>query len=308
MSLAVPFAVNRISLKMCLLLAIPSIFDLIGSSVQQLGLVLIPVSSYQMLKGSILIFSAIFSTVFLGRKLHAHHVLGVILCFFALVLVGSSALLARKDQIKVTTVSDHLMGILFVLLGQIVCAAQYVLEEHLLWEKRVHALAMVGIEGAWGVVIMGLVVLPILGRVPGSDVGGVAENTVDTIAMVQSSRGLHACLGVFFVSCFVFNVCGVMVTRQASAMHHTFLDASRTIFVWLGSLGLFYCSEEPALGEPLTDWSWLQALGFVLLVLGQCVYENVFKKKHQSLSDEEFNKTLMEPLHHAEDAEGFIHS
>ena len=67
---------------------VPAICDLIGTSMQQMGLVYTTTSVFQMLKGSILFFSAVLSCLFLGRKLTKHNFLGLTLCVVAMCLVG----------------------------------------------------------------------------------------------------------------------------------------------------------------------------------------------------------------------------
>jgi len=264
-----------LNLRSALILGLPAVLDLFGTSVQQMGLTVIPVSTFQMLKGSILIFSAWFSKVWLGRKMRMRQWSGVGLCCLALAFVGLATILIREDQVKVTSLRETVFGISLVLLGQVICAAQYVLEEFLLKPpKDVPALAMVGVEGVWGSVLMVCVILPGLSRLPGKDAGGTLENFDDSLIMIGNSSQVRWTLAAFFMSCLVFNICGVVVTQQASAIHHTFLDASRTIFVWLGSLYLFYYSTDQALGEPLTNWSWLQAVGFLILIVGQLVYDD----------------------------------
>jgi hypothetical protein len=83
---------------------------------------------------------------------------------------------------------------------------------------------------------------------------------------------------VQFVSVLVYNVCGVMVTQQASAVHHTFLDSTRTIFVWIASVAIYYHPHsDRSFGEPLTRWSCIELLGFVLLIVGECVYDQLIR-------------------------------
>ncbi|EER15063.1 conserved hypothetical protein [Perkinsus marinus ATCC 50983] len=269
---------SNIGLRMCFTVCIPSIFDLLGSSLQAIGLVYTPVSVYQMLKGSILLFSALFSVLFLGRKMYRHHWVGVFLCLTALVLVGVSSLSSREQQTQVVSLPLMLLGIFIIIAGQVVCAAQYVLEEFLLKPPNdVAPMALVGLEGFWGTLLMCLVFVPALQHLPGSDVGNVMENTEDSFVMLSNSPTLLICTLGFIVSILVFNICGVMVTAEASAMHHTFLDASRTIVIWLVSVLMYYAAPGNGLGEPLTKYSWVQAVGFVLLVYGQLVYDQAVR-------------------------------
>ncbi|KAF4687771.1 hypothetical protein FOZ62_004224 [Perkinsus olseni] len=271
-------AASSIGLRMWFTVCIPSVFDLLGSSLQAIGLVYTPVSVYQMLKGSILLFSALFSVIFLGRKMYRHHWVGVCLCLIALVLVGVSSLSSREQQTQVVSLPLMLLGIFIIVAGQVVCAAQYVLEEFLLKPPNdVAPMALVGLEGFWGTLLMCLVFVPALQNLPGSDTGKVMENTEDSFVMLSNSPLLLTCTLGFIISILVFNICGVMVTAEASAMHHTFLDASRTIVIWLVSVLMYYAAPGNGLGEPLTKYSWVQALGFVLLVYGQLVYDQAVR-------------------------------
>jgi hypothetical protein len=112
--------------------------------------------------------------------------------------------------------------------------------------------------------------------IKGSDVGGVYENTGDTMDMISNSTSLQWMLLIQFICVFVYNVCGVMVTQQASAVHHTFLDSTRTIFVWIASVLIYYHPHsDRSFGEPLTRWSIVELLGFVILIVGECVYDQI---------------------------------
>merc|ERR1712224_926367 len=80
------------------------------------------------------------------------------------------------------------------------------------------------------------------------------------------------------------NICCLAITKRISAVTRCLVDSCRTLVVWLVSLVLFYSGHE-AWGSPWTSYSWLQATGFVLLVLGTLIYNSVvqvpcFQYKH----------------------------
>lgn len=81
-----------------LLLAIPASFDIIGSSLMNVALTLIPASIYQMLRGMIIIVTSAFSIIFLKRKLYRHHWTSVGVIFVGVLLVGLSAVLFPKKN------------------------------------------------------------------------------------------------------------------------------------------------------------------------------------------------------------------
>ena len=68
----------------------------------------------------------------------------------------------------------------------------------------------------------------------------------------------------------------MLVTDSTGAVTRTVLETTRTLFVWLLNLLLHYMTKSMALGEPWTTYSWLQAVGFVVLVLGTLTYACVW--------------------------------
>ena len=68
---------NGITPRLVFILSIPSIADLLGTVLQQIGLLFTTVSVFQMLKGSVMFFSAVMSVLFLDRKLVAFNWVGL---------------------------------------------------------------------------------------------------------------------------------------------------------------------------------------------------------------------------------------
>lgn len=63
----------------------------------------------------------------------------------------------------------------------------------------------------------------------------------------------------------------MLVTDSLGAVTRTVLETLKTLLVWVLNLLAYYASHA-ALGEPWTRHSWLQALGFGVLVAGTLVY------------------------------------
>ena len=155
---------------------------------------------------------------------------------------------------------------------------------------------IVGYEGVWGCLVMLFIVFPLMQFViPGNDVGGVQENTYDTIVMIENSHAITMMTCVYLFSCCTYNVARMLVTSNLSAVHFTMIDASRTAVVWVLNLFLRYhsgcgswfcdtlgeslsaemCATKAGFGkygEEWTSYSPLQAVGFVILLTGQCIY------------------------------------
>ncbi|EER06196.1 hypothetical protein Pmar_PMAR004554 [Perkinsus marinus ATCC 50983] len=94
--------------------------------------------------------------------------------------------------------------------------------------------------------------------------------------MGDSKMVLGGVLG-YALNTFAYNICAVNVTNSASAIHTTMLDSTRTIFIWLCSVIMYYMSDDHSFGEPLTPYSLIQLAGFVLLVYGVLVYDNIVR-------------------------------
>merc|ERR1712226_1708900 len=76
-----------------------------------------------------------------------------------------------------------------------------------------------------------------------------------------------------FLSCAVYNVLGQHITKEMSGMMRVMLEATRTMCVWVFNLGWHYLVDpQSPFGEEWTYWSYFEAVGFVLLILGQMTY------------------------------------
>jgi len=80
-----------------LLLAIPAAFDCTASTLMNIALTMVAASVYQMLRGMIIIITAVMSIVFLKRKLYRHHWTSMGFIFLGVVLVGLAYALAPKN-------------------------------------------------------------------------------------------------------------------------------------------------------------------------------------------------------------------
>ena len=128
---------------------------MVGTTLQQVGLCVTTVSVFQMLKGSILLFSALLSVWFLKRQMTTYNWIGISLCLVSLGLVGLSSVWAEeaaaaRGAALLPPTADvaaagagaaldppanpteafglQLFGIAMIIVGQLVCASQYVIE------------------------------------------------------------------------------------------------------------------------------------------------------------------------------------
>lgn len=75
------------------MLAIPSFFDIIETSFKNVTLTLIAASVTQMLRSSVVFFTAMLALIFLKKKLYRHHWTSLAFIVIGIFLVGLSSII-----------------------------------------------------------------------------------------------------------------------------------------------------------------------------------------------------------------------
>lgn len=261
----------------------PTLLDLFATACGTTGLLYTTVSVYQMLRGAQLVFTALLSILFLGRRLTALNFAGIALCVLGIICVGFANVWGADAHSGKDAAAETVFGVLIILAGQVLQASQVVLEEHLLQNLQMSSVRVVAYEGMFGALHCLLWVFPLLYLLPGTDHGHL-ENPVDAFYMFFHSPAVLAVVGADMALMLAYNVCGMEVTNHLSAVSRVIIETLRTLFVWLCDLVIFYVLSGGRLGEPWTTWSYLQALGFALTVAGTVVYnyEHLSAEYHRS--------------------------
>merc|ERR1740121_648299 len=255
---------------------IPAAFDLLATGLSLMGLLYVPVSVWQLIRGVEVVFAEVFGVLFLGRESLCFKWLGVALCGVGVATVGLSSLLVSEGYSGEDREIDlFLFGIDLVLASQAVRASGLIAEEHLLKRCDLPPLQIVGFEGVWG----GLIMIPLLAAfffAPGNDHGRF-EDAPDAGAQLVGSGGLFGFMLIYVFSCFASNIAGIQVTGALSSVHRAMLDALRAAFLWGYALEVHGVRPDSELGEAWTEYSPLELAGFVMIVLGHLVYGTVLR-------------------------------
>jgi drug/metabolite transporter (DMT)-like permease len=250
-----------------LLLAIPMSCDAAASTLLLIGYLNIPASIAQMMGGFVVFVVAIFSIIFLKRRFFRHHWLGLSLVFTGICLVAASALVEKGGDEK----GNATLGVIMMVGSILVQGCQYIVEEKLLGDYYLSPMKAVGWEGITGTILF-LIILPILQFIP-CDGGicnhGRVENTHQALTMLTKSAPLviFLILNIIFVA--GMNGLGMVVTKYASAANRVVLQQSKVVIVWV--FFLFYQ------GGGHENFKWLQFAGFIVLLLGVLLYNEVFE-------------------------------
>ncbi|XP_051154615.1 solute carrier family 35 member F6-like [Leptopilina boulardi] len=248
------------------ILAIPAFCDTIATSIMYVGLTMTYASSFQMLRGSVIVFTGILSVAFLERKLGIQKWSGIALVILGLLIVGLGDFFTMKNEHKGT--NSVITGDLLIICAQVIIAAQMVIEEKYVTSKDIPSLQAVGWEGIFGFIAICLALIPlnyIHAPPPFADNSrGTLEDTVDALVQIKNNGRLFmAIIGIMFSIAF-FNFAGISVTKELSATTRMILDSIRTLVIWIISLILGW-----------QDFHYLQLFGFGFLLIGMCLYNDV---------------------------------
>jgi hypothetical protein len=258
--------------------ALPALCDLSATSLMNVQLLYINASVWQMLRGSMVIFSSIFCAFILKRP-HYPYMWWAILCVVcALTVVGFAAVMSTGAGKEGVSTERTILAIFLTIVAQLIQATQLVIEDFLLHDLDTHPLQLVGLKGFWGFVLCTSLAFPVIQNVSGQEGNGVHEDLFDTFTMLKNTPLILAfiVLYVFFILCY--NIGGMLVTNVFSAVYRTILEGLRTLCIWAVQLILFYSLKgNKSVGEEWNRWSFMQLAGFALLFTGSLMYNKIVR-------------------------------
>ena len=109
------------------ILVLPAMCDLTATSLMYVGLGLTDASVFQMLRGSVVVVTALFSVIFLKRKLRAFHWLGVALVMGGTAIVGAQSKICTSDAAASSSSGGNAMiGNIIIIAAQFVVGFQMI--------------------------------------------------------------------------------------------------------------------------------------------------------------------------------------
>lgn len=265
-----------ITMGMLLSLAVPALLDIGSTALLMAGLMHIPASTWQLLRGGCIVLNALMKQFYLNSPLSKQMWLGVSIITVAVCLVGASPLLddERGKQEGASTAQgagDTALGLMLTLGGTCMQALQYAYEEKVMsGDCPAPPWLLVGMEGFYGTLFLVVGVYPIAGMLPGDD-HGAYENFDNTLAKLQNNPTIVFYSAIFCGSVFILNSFSVLVTYMLSSVWHAILDNFRPISIWATQLVIFSATSGEH-GEEWTRGSWLQLAGLFVMLYGTAVY------------------------------------
>ena len=258
------------------------------------GLLFVVPSIYQMTRGSVVFFSALFSVWFLGRRIERYKWFALFLVISGVAIVSIAGVTGEDPTsedsprlppampapepslaVRISNVtrasSIHALrttiGVGIISIAQIFAAAQFVLEESIMSRYPITPLELVGYEGVSGLIVI-LSAQAIAHVTYGSTEHG-RESVFDMRAgwhQITHDPRVYTASILMMATTGVYNYFALTVTRSLSATHRSTIDAFRTILIWMVGLG-----------HGWESFKWLQLIGFTGLVFGNLLFNEVLR-------------------------------
>lgn len=245
-----------------------------------------------MMRGILIIFVMILSILILKSKMLAHNYLGALILIIGLILTGISPMVEGDDE-----KNSEFKGIILIIISQIFSAIQYVVEEKIVRSYVVDSFQMVGFEGMWGSIVY-IVVLIIFQFIKCNDFnqnlkenicayrdnydGNIyLEDTNFALKQMIKKKILILLFILYITSIGIFNISGINLMEYSSSAARAVLDNLRTILIWFYFLLIPQSSNYEELEE---KFKYLQLLGFILIIIGNLIYNEILDIKYLGLS------------------------
>ena len=249
---------------------IPCAFDIVASTLMFVGLTMIAASIYQMLRGMIVFVASILSIIFLNKRYYRHHWTALSLVVVGVAIVGVSPVIYPDDSGDDDNSKNATVGLILVVAGQLFSGINMVAEEKLFRVFYIHPLQMVGWEGFWGMLIYA-VILVILQFIPCPSKDICAFETIEDTPQALYSFTQNYWIWVLLIgsllSITVYNSTNVAVTKYANCVQKSTINTSKTALVWV-----FFLAYP---GKGHERFIWLQVVGFVILIFGTLMYNEI---------------------------------
>ncbi|KAJ6226381.1 hypothetical protein M0813_10902 [Anaeramoeba flamelloides] len=271
---------NAFSMKrLAKLTTAPASCDFLATYLMNIGLMFLPASIWQLLRGSIVVFSAILTVLYRKRKVPKFQWVGVLIVTTGLTLVGCAAIMGPHESTG-KNYSNFVkgIGVMLVILAQFIQALQTIIEETLLHDyDDTNPAHIVSFEGLWGLCLCIFISAPIAYYIP--EKSGFKEDSIDTFVMLSNSSFLVGITICYVLVILMYNYSGMMITSFSSALLRNIIDGLRTLLIWGIQLVIHYSSPKSGFGEKWTNWSYLELVGFAGLIYGTFVYNKIIKLK-----------------------------
>ena len=262
--------------------------SLAGWSLQYYSLTLTSPSSYSILRGTVIFFTGLDSSLFLKHQMSWKKWGSLFIIFSGLVIVGMADILQpanfNSTQISASDapncpiminfrdvnefLSNEVIGDILVVSAQIFLSAKFVYEEKVLSCYNIKPLQVIGWEGFYGLIGIAILLLPLSLIDTGSCEWSnsptppwTVEDVIDGFMQIKNNGILQALMCFYLLLDAIYLYSAISVTKEFSATTSSVVESSDALLVWAVSLFIGW-----------QHFQYLQLIGFLILTLGLFLY------------------------------------
>ena len=266
---------------------IPAIFDLFSSFFGMLSYENLPASITTMFDGGNTICVFLLSLFFLKNTHSQNNFIGVFLLIIGLFFISLSAINDKNRRFEHTETTSGLVqtivGIICCIFCNIFTALHAITEEYIFKTRIIHPIKLIGFEGLFGTIFSFTLILIFsqikFGKsieflcIKDKETGSLyIENFYIAIRQILEEKQIIFLVILLFFLFIIYNYCYITITKVTNATTNIVLYNLTALFIWIFFLIPIHKEEnQEKIGI-------LQCIGFLILILGVCVYNEVFTK------------------------------
>jgi len=259
--------VTKVTKKTFIDLLVIGGLEFLGQVLFLFGASKIPMSLSLTLKGSRVVFSALFLILIMGRKLFAFHWFAIAIVLAGIVVASIPAVVKPE---KGPGATEAIIGISLVLAGELIRSLRGVVEEKMLKKLRYDALLVVGIQGLYACILTIPLIISV-NYIENSK--GPLEEFTETVRMFGSSGVIIAIAAFMPFSVPGLFVAGAYVTKLMSAVHNALTTILTNGTVWIISIIVHYVDPLHLRGHGVELISLVQLTGFLMVLVASLIYD-----------------------------------
>ena len=266
---------------------IPAVFDLFSSFFGMLSYENLPASITTMFDGGNTICVFLLSLFFLKNTHSQNNFIGVFLLIIGLFFISLSAINDKNRRFEHTETTSGLVqtivGIICCIFCNIFTALHAITEEYIFKTRIIHPIKLIGFEGLFGTIFSSVLILIFsqikFGKsieflcIKDKETGSLyIENFYIAIRQILEEKQIIFLVILLFFLFIIYNYCYITITKVTNATTNIVLYNLTALFIWIFFLIPIHKEEnQEKIGI-------LQCIGFLILILGVCVYNDVFTK------------------------------
>lgn len=252
--------------------SLSSIFGIFSLALQTYSLIYMPVHIWQIFNEFYLLFTALFSIIYNGKKLHITDWIGLFFVVLGISFAGVSALIRSiSERTELTT--ELFFSFILQILSHCLKAFVELGEDSLL--KSSSSLTITAYEGLWGVYIISLIILPFV-NITKYNLIGFHEYSPDILTFFKSSKFLIALEIFFVISITIYRFCEIYLQGTSKEKKYIF-ESLLPITVWFTSFVKYKIHKSASVSPFFDNYSFIEIAGLVITLFGSLMYHKIIK-------------------------------